>query len=224
MIRRALKGVARRVLGRSERSSSSPKQAAPKPAARPGPTSKPAVDGSPEPEPEPEVELEASQLARWVREQGRDVVFLDIREPHEVMQTHLRDAILIPMNSVPERLDRLPRDRTLVVYCAAGVRSHGVTHYLRQQGFDDSWSLVGGIGAWVEEGGQYEQPDWDSRLRPLMTVRLGPEACEREGLPAGTRGTVQAVRREDGVVRLVVDVQVDGAWQRVVGLAEEDLA
>lgn len=220
MIRRALRGVARRVLGRGE--------GAPQ-AAPPTPPPAPRVDAAPvqapdePPADEPEVEVEAATLARWVREEGRPVVFLDIREPHEVMQTHLRDAILLPMNRVPEQLQRLPRDRTLIVYCAAGARSYGVAHFLREQGFAEAWSLAGGIGAWVEEGGAYEQPVWETRLRPTMTVRLGPAACAAHGLATGTTGSVQAVRRVDGEIRVVVDVPRPDGWLRLPELPEADL-
>jgi rhodanese-related sulfurtransferase len=62
------------------------------------------------------------------------------------------------MNSVPGRLDALPQDKVIVLYCAAGVRSFGVAHYLREQGYPEAWSLVGGIGAWLETGAAWERP------------------------------------------------------------------
>lgn len=104
------------------------------------------------------MEVEADQLRRWVDE-GREVAFLDIRERYEVASGYVEGAALIPMNSVPERLDELPTDRTLIVYCAAGVRSFGVAHYLREQGIEDAWSLVGGIGAWLQQGGRHVVPE-----------------------------------------------------------------
>jgi len=83
------------------------------------------------------------------------VHFLDIREPGEVRNGVVMGCQWIPMNSVPDRLDELPKDKTLIVYCAAGARSYGVTHWLREQGFQDTWSLVGGLGAWLAEGGEW---------------------------------------------------------------------
>jgi len=103
--------------------------------------------------PEPDFEIGASRLREWVDE-GRTVHFLDIREAFEVGAGVVAGARWIPMNSVPDRLDEIPRDGTLIVYCAAGARSFGVTHWLRDRGFDDAWSLVGGLGAWFAEGGE----------------------------------------------------------------------
>ena len=74
-------------------------------------------------------------------------LFLDIREPGELASGVAVGALLIPMDLVPHMLDRLPRDRPITVYCAAGARSWGVAHWLREQGFPQAVSLSGGIGA-----------------------------------------------------------------------------
>ena len=123
------------------------------PRASPPPAPPPPI---PEEE-EPMLEIEGPELRAKV-DAGLSPVFLDIREPYEVAGGFLEGAVLIPMNQVPGRLAELPRDRTLVVYCAAGVRSYGVTHWLREQGFADSWSLVGGMHAWLEQGGVLARP------------------------------------------------------------------
>ncbi len=106
----------------------------------------------------PDIEVEASTLVEWV-EQGRNPVFLDIREKHELYSGYVKGATLIRMNDVPQCLDEIPNDRLLIVYCAAGVRSFGVVHWLREQGYEDAWSLVGGLGAWLDTGAEYEQPE-----------------------------------------------------------------
>ena len=106
----------------------------------------------------PDIEVEASTLVEWV-DQGKNPFFLDIREKHELYSGYVKGATLIRMNDVPQCLDEIPKDRLLIVYCAAGVRSFSVVHWLRDQGYEDSWSLVGGLGAWLDTGAEYEQPD-----------------------------------------------------------------
>ena len=98
----------------------------------------------------PELEVDGDGVAAWVAE-GKDILFLDIREPHEINYGHIRGATLIPMNSIPQRLSEIPAAPMVVVYCAAGARSYGVAHYLREQGIPEAWSLIGGIGAWLEQ-------------------------------------------------------------------------
>ncbi|MSP54816.1 MAG: hypothetical protein EXR69_04305 [Myxococcales bacterium] len=71
-------------------------------------------------------------------------VLLDIREPAELAGGVAPNALLIPMDCVPHQLDALDRSRPITVYCAAGARSLGVAHWLREQGFD-AVSLAGGL-------------------------------------------------------------------------------
>lgn len=104
----------------------------------------------PEEEP-PEVDVDAATVASWMAEDAA-LLLVDIREPHEVAHGHAAGALLLPMNTVPQSLSSLPKDRRIVVYCAAGVRSHSVTHWLRQQGYDDTWSLAGSVHGLVDIG------------------------------------------------------------------------
>ncbi len=110
-----------------------------------------------EPEEEPMIEVRTAELSTW-RDDARPLVLLDIREVHEIRGGIVEGAWVCPMNLVPDQVRDLPRDATLVVYCAAGVRSYGVTHWLREQGFEDTWSLVGGAGAAVEAGYGWAPP------------------------------------------------------------------
>jgi rhodanese-related sulfurtransferase len=107
----------------------------------------------PEPEEEPDIEIERDQMAAWLTDES-PVHLVDIREGHEVQHGYAVDAQLIPMNDIPQRLDDLPdKDARVVIYCAVGGRSYGVTGYLRDQGWTDVWSLVGGFGAYLAAGG-----------------------------------------------------------------------
>ena len=122
------------------------------------PSVAPARPPAPPPEEiEVQLEIEGDELKRKV-DSGLEPLFVDIREPYEVAGGHVAGALIIPMNQVPARLAEIPRDRTLIVYCAAGVRSYGVTHWLREQGYADTWSLVGGIYAWIDQGGELVTP------------------------------------------------------------------
>ena len=80
-------------------------------------------------------------------------LILDIREQYEWNQVHIADALHIPMNQVPARLADLPTDRPIAVLCAHGNRSYGVTHFLREQGFNAN-NVTGGITQWHVQGGE----------------------------------------------------------------------
>jgi hydroxyacylglutathione hydrolase len=51
-----------------------------------------------------------------------------------------------------DNLEKLPRDKTLVLQCAGGDRSSTACSLLAKHGFKDTINLVGGIGAWMKEG------------------------------------------------------------------------
>jgi len=79
-------------------------------------------------------------------------VLLDVREPWEYQIAHIPGSTLMPMGDVPSRAHvELDPDAPIVVICHAGVRSMNVTHWLRENGFENAQSLRGGIDAWSRE-------------------------------------------------------------------------
>ena len=82
---------------------------------------------------------------------GEEIVLVDVREPYEYDICHLEGAILIPMDSVGERLSRIPVDQPVVMYCHHGMRSAHVIRYLQGQGYTNLLNLSGGIDAWARE-------------------------------------------------------------------------
>lgn len=86
-------------------------------------------------------------LHRWQTE-GRDHVIIDVREPYEYGIAHLGGE-LIPLDSVAESTDRIPRDRPVVVHCRSGVRSARAIRLLESEhGYTNLHNLEGGILAW----------------------------------------------------------------------------
>jgi hydroxyacylglutathione hydrolase len=77
---------------------------------------------------------------------------LDVREPNEFAAGHLEGAIHVPLGDLERRLDELPRDRPIVVYCAHGERSTSAASILERHGLGPAEVLNGGFGAWQEAG------------------------------------------------------------------------
>lgn len=111
----------------------------------------------PEPEEMPDVELNDETLAQWLSD-SEETVLLDIREPMETRSGIVKGALVVPMNTVPQNLELLPEKNTrLLVYCAAGVRSFGVTHWLREQGWENAWSVTSGFSGVIAAGGELQR-------------------------------------------------------------------
>jgi rhodanese-related sulfurtransferase len=87
-----------------------------------------------------------------LHDQKSDVVVLDVREPWEIQTASLAGTLNIPMNDIPARFrEELDPEKHTVVICHYGVRSMNVTAWLRQQGYEKTQSLRGGIDRWARE-------------------------------------------------------------------------
>lgn len=96
-------------------------------------------------------ELMPQEVARRLKEAPDAVVLLDVREPFERELAAVEPSLHIPMREVASRLEEIPRDRTVVVYCHAGGRSATVAAYLEHHGFENVANLTGGIDRWSRE-------------------------------------------------------------------------
>ncbi len=92
-------------------------------------------------------EIDVATLREY-REKGVPHVVLDVREPGEIASHAYDEALEIPMGEIPQSLDQIPQDKTVVVMCHIGGRSMQVTGWLRQQGYENVTNLRGGIMAW----------------------------------------------------------------------------
>jgi rhodanese-related sulfurtransferase len=78
-------------------------------------------------------------------------LLVDVREDNEWESGRAPNATHIALNSVPDHLEELPSDRTIVFVCRSGARSGRATKFLAEQG-RDAVNLEGGMLAWSAEG------------------------------------------------------------------------
>lgn len=80
-----------------------------------------------------------------------DFQLIDVREPHEFEICNLNGE-LIPMNTIPDNIDKIAKDKPVVIHCRSGARSGNVVNYLQSNfGFTNLYNLEGGILAWADE-------------------------------------------------------------------------
>lgn len=79
---------------------------------------------------------------------GNDhVVFLDVRSEKEAEYVAFPFAIHIPLNTLPDRLGELPKDKMIVTFCSSVFRGAMAYTYLIANGFGE----VKGLTASMEE-------------------------------------------------------------------------
>ena len=64
-----------------------------------------------------------------------DVVIIDARTDVEFQRGHLENVIHIPLDSLRERINEIPKDKTIYVYCHSGLRSYLFCRILKQKGY-----------------------------------------------------------------------------------------
>jgi molybdopterin/thiamine biosynthesis adenylyltransferase/rhodanese-related sulfurtransferase len=103
-----------------------------------------------EDESEVPIEIDVAQVKAMLDSDNKPYL-LDVREDFEVEICKLDSSHSIPMRTIAEHIDRIPRDLPVVVYCHSGVRSLNVANFLRDKGFNNARSMVGGIAAWADK-------------------------------------------------------------------------
>lgn len=70
---------------------------------------------------------------------------LDVRTPDEFSLGSLPGAVNIPLDEIRDRIDEIPKDRPVYVFCAVGLRGYLAYRILSQHGYDKVRNLSGGL-------------------------------------------------------------------------------
>lgn len=79
-------------------------------------------------------------------------IIVDVREFVEYKHGHIKDAVVIPLNTIDESIS-LDKDKKIIVYCRSGARSEKASKILMELGYDvyDLGSINNYKGPIVEE-------------------------------------------------------------------------
>lgn len=72
-------------------------------------------------------------------------VLIDVRTSMEFSAGAIPGAINIPLDDMRSRLDEIPTDKPIVLYCGVGLRGYLASNILRHNGYEDVRNLIGGI-------------------------------------------------------------------------------
>jgi molybdopterin/thiamine biosynthesis adenylyltransferase/rhodanese-related sulfurtransferase len=91
---------------------------------------------------------------------AQDIVLVDVREKHEWNEGYIPGAIHVPRGFLELQIEEAVPDKskTVVLYCAGGVRSLIAGSTLQQMGYKDVVSMSGGFGQWKGSGYGFAQP------------------------------------------------------------------
>lgn len=107
-----------------------------------------------EPENEPESMSQNPPTIREISVQEAAIemkvgaLLLDVREDFEHAIAQVEGSRLLPMSTLADAVDSLPKDQTILCLCHHGGRSLKVASFLAQKGFKDAVNVAGGIDQW----------------------------------------------------------------------------
>ena len=71
-----------------------------------------------------------------LKEKVNEVFILDVRPKNLYDKGHIANSINIPINTLREHLDLLPKDKTIYVNCMIGLTSYNAICILKEYGYD----------------------------------------------------------------------------------------
>ncbi len=84
---------------------------------------------------------------------GDDFIFLDVRSPGEweAYRIEAPQTRLLPLSELRQKLDKLPGDAEIVIFCHTSVRAYQAQRILDGAGFKDVKFMDGSIASWPYE-------------------------------------------------------------------------
>ncbi len=75
-------------------------------------------------------------------------LLLDVRTKAEFEAGHIPTAVNIPVDEIRDRMQEIPTNRPIYIYCEAGLRGYLAQRILRQTGYETVANLSGGYVSW----------------------------------------------------------------------------
>ncbi len=77
-----------------------------------------------------------------------DQLLLDVRNPGELKNGHLPGAVNIPVDQLRQRMNELPKDKEIIIYCQVGLRGNVAYRQLVNRGYK-ARNLIGGYRTYL---------------------------------------------------------------------------
>jgi len=88
-------------------------------------------------------EITSDELKQMILK-NEPIQLIDVREKQENEIKNIGGE-LIPLNVLPDNLNRIAKDKPVIIYCQIGARGRKATQYLQQNGFTNVYNLSNGL-------------------------------------------------------------------------------
>lgn len=111
---------------------------------------------------------------RELRDMDRkDVFLLDVRTESEFALGNIEGAVNIPVDDLRDRINEVPKDKRIVIYCAVGLRGYVAQRILLGRGFENVVNLSGGYKS------------YELSTQPIVNAPMQEEVIETDDCKCG---------------------------------------
>jgi len=82
---------------------------------------------------------------------GQDIQFIDVRELYEQPRMALECLLEIPLGDLSNQIEKISKDKKIVIFCKSGIRSKQAVSVLQQHNISKCYSLKDGVSAFKEQ-------------------------------------------------------------------------
>ncbi len=77
-----------------------------------------------------------------------EVTIVDIRDDASFQQAHIPMAISLNEQNIKDFIRETDKDKAVICYCYHGISSQSAASFLKDQGFKNVYSMIGGFEQW----------------------------------------------------------------------------
>jgi len=77
-----------------------------------------------------------------------DIWILDVRGEEEVKNAQIPNTHNIHIAQIPEKMNQIPKEKSVYIFCGSGLRSMVVASLLQRQGWENVTVVLGGLAGW----------------------------------------------------------------------------
>jgi hydroxyacylglutathione hydrolase len=85
-------------------------------------------------------------------DKGEKIVILDVRDKRKWDKGHINGAKHIYVGYLKDKLDEVPKDRPVIVYCGTSRSANLAASILKKNGYGKVYNVLGGMTAWKNAG------------------------------------------------------------------------
>jgi len=94
--------------------------------------------------------LSSTELKELIDNKNKDYALIDVRSVGEYNSGYIPTAINIPVNTIENRIDEIPKNKLIIVYCKVGGRAENARKKLTELGYENVINF-GGTNSWKYE-------------------------------------------------------------------------